>query len=312
VTTISEIEETQEQISTAPGDEAGSRAAEQRALERAEAGDLEGEMAAWEEAVQLDPSNERATFRVACLLDRRGEDEQALDLYERLVAGPNAKSNALLNLAVLYEDRGEYEKAAYCCKRVLASSPNHRRARLFLRDAQSSLTMYYDEDQERVRERHHAILDTAVSDFELSVRARNCLKQMNIHTLGDLLKITEQEMLGYKNFGETSLNEIKAMLRLKGLHLGQASDQPTQAPQEAMRKIAANASVEVLSKPVSELELSVRSRKCLQRLNINSLGELAMRTEAELLGTKNFGQTSLTEVKQRLSENGLSLRKLED
>ena len=55
-----------------------------------------------------------------------------------------------------------------------------------------------------------------ITDFELSVRSRNCLKKMNIRSLGDLLKTTEQELLSYKNFGETSLNEIKALLDAKG------------------------------------------------------------------------------------------------
>ena len=59
---------------------------------------------------------------------------------------------------------------------------------------------------------------------------------------------------------------------------------------------------------IHELELSVRSRKCLQRLGINTLGELTARTEADLLATKNFGQTSLNEIKRRLSESGLTLR----
>ena len=47
-------------------------------------------------------------------------------------------------------------------------------------------------------------------------------------------------------------------------------------------------------------------------VNINSLGELAGRTEDELLGCKNFGHTSLNEIKQQLGSFGLSLRKLED
>jgi len=63
---------------------------------------------------------------------------------------------------------------------------------------------------------------------------------------------------------------------------------------------------------VQDLELSVRSRKALQRLNINTLGELTMRTEDELLGCKNFGQTSLNEIKQQLTSFGIGLRKLEE
>jgi DNA-directed RNA polymerase alpha subunit len=64
----------------------------------------------------------------------------------------------------------------------------------------------------------------------------------------------------------------------------------------------------ILSRPVAELELSVRSRKCLQRLGINTVAELASRTEHDLLSIKNFGQTSLSEIKRRLKELGLGLR----
>ncbi len=62
-----------------------------------------------------------------------------------------------------------------------------------------------------------------------------------------------------------------------------------------------------LAKPVSHLELSVRARKCLQRLNVATIGELISRTEANLLAIRNFGMTSLTEIKGRLADIGLSL-----
>ena len=64
----------------------------------------------------------------------------------------------------------------------------------------------------------------------------------------------------------------------------------------------------VLNKPVSELNLSVRARKCMSRLGINTLGELIQRGENELLEAKNFGQTSLSEVREKLALLGLSLR----
>jgi DNA-directed RNA polymerase subunit alpha len=64
-----------------------------------------------------------------------------------------------------------------------------------------------------------------------------------------------------------------------------------------------------LNRPVAELELSVRSRKCLQRLGVTAIGELIQRTESELMTIKNFGQTSLNEIKTQLAQIGLSLRK---
>ena len=57
----------------------------------------------------------------------------------------------------------------------------------------------------------------------------------------------------------------------------------------------------MLNKPVSELNLSVRARKCMNRLGIATLGELVQRTADELLEAKNFGMTSLNEVREKLS-----------
>jgi DNA-directed RNA polymerase subunit alpha len=184
-----------------------------------------------------------------------------------------------------------------------------------MKDVESARSMYYDEDADRRGDRRNAVLDIPISDFELSVRSRNCLKKMNLRTLGDLLRTTEAELLGYKNFGETSLNEIKALLAQKGLRLGQAVEDTKGAvrrPATASSSAVGNVPPEMLVKTVGDLELSVRSRKALQRLNINTLGELASRTEAELLGCKNFGQTSLNEIKQQLGNFGMGLRKLEE
>ncbi len=64
---------------------------------------------------------------------------------------------------------------------------------------------------------------------------------------------------------------------------------------------------ENLNRRVEELELSVRSANCLESANIRHIGELCQKTEAEMLKTKNFGRKSLNEIKEILSEMGLSL-----
>jgi len=64
---------------------------------------------------------------------------------------------------------------------------------------------------------------------------------------------------------------------------------------------------ENLFRSVEELELSVRSANCLQNANIRLIGELVQRSEGEMLKTKNFGRKSLKEIKEILSEMGLSL-----
>jgi len=61
----------------------------------------------------------------------------------------------------------------------------------------------------------------------------------------------------------------------------------------------------------SDQPSSVRCRKALQMLGVQTLGDLASRTEAELMGVKNFGQTSLDEIRERLADHGLGLRTLE-
>ena len=68
---------------------------------------------------------------------------------------------------------------------------------------------------------------------------------------------------------------------------------------------------EILNRPLTQFELSVRARKALQLLAIQTIGDLAARTEAELMGVKNFGQTSLDELKAILAANGLTLRQLD-
>jgi DNA-directed RNA polymerase subunit alpha len=69
-----------------------------------------------------------------------------------------------------------------------------------------------------------------------------------------------------------------------------------------------NASLnENLFRSVDDLELSVRSANCLKNANIRFIGELVVRTEAEMLKTKNFGRKSLNEIKEILSEMGLGL-----
>jgi len=63
----------------------------------------------------------------------------------------------------------------------------------------------------------------------------------------------------------------------------------------------------VLATPIEDLDLSVRSRHCLDSENVRTVGDLVVRTEAELLKVRNFGKTSLTEIKKKLAGMNLSL-----
>lgn len=292
------------------------RAAEEffrKAQEAETQGQHEKAVEFYERALHENPDHEQAIFRLALLYDRQADDSKAIELYERITTTHPVHINALMNLAVLYEDNYHYEEAHRCLQAVLRTNPNHERARLYMKDVESARQMYL-EDEDGREERRGMVMDIPVTDFELSVRSRNCLKKMNIRSLGDLLRVSEPELLAYKNFGETSLSEIKALLAAKGLRLGQAVEDAKggAVARRPVPAVVGNVPPEIVNKQVADIELSVRSRKALQRLNIMTLGELAARTEPELLGCKNFGQTSLNEIKQVLTQHGLSLRKLED
>jgi len=64
---------------------------------------------------------------------------------------------------------------------------------------------------------------------------------------------------------------------------------------------------ERLALPISDLDLSVRASNCLESENVRTIGDLVRMNEAELLNLKNFGKTSLREVKQKLQNVGLDL-----
>ncbi len=261
----------------------------------------------YERAVEADRNHPGALFGLALENDRYGNDDMALELYRRAASTFPTHVGSLLNLGLLFEDRDQFEKAAQCYQRVLDAYPDHARAALFFKDTVASHEQFFDDDAVKKRDRMGQVLAIPVSDFELSVRSRNCLQKMGIDTLGDLCRTSEAELLASKNFGETSLVEIKEMLASKGLRLGQlAAERPVA---EALEPEPLSPDEQaLLAKPVSDLNLSVRARKCLIRLGINTMAELIRRTGDDLLECKNFGVTSLNECREKLAALGLKLR----
>jgi DNA-directed RNA polymerase subunit alpha len=80
----------------------------------------------------------------------------------------------------------------------------------------------------------------------------------------------------------------------KGLELGEVATTAGHSPD--------------LDLPIEELDLSERPRNCLKRARVDTIGQLVMKTEDDLLAITNFGSKSLEEVTQKLDERGLSLR----
>jgi DNA-directed RNA polymerase subunit alpha len=280
---------------------------------------------AFERALSLNRDHTGALFQLAYINDLYGNDDVAIDYYQQCLRHPPVPLAALINLGILREDDQRYREAETYYNQVLAHLGSEPRARLYAKDCRASRDMYYDESLEKQHDRLRTLLEIPVTDFELSVRSRNCLRKMNIRTLGDLTRTTEAALLASKNFGETSLSEIKQIMDAKGLRLGMALEasergappggpalsRPSHHPSAPMGPAAVEISPEeraTLAKPISELNLSVRSRKCMSKLNIQTIGDLLSRTGDELLECKNFGVTSLNEVREKLTEMGLKLR----
>jgi DNA-directed RNA polymerase subunit alpha len=191
---------------------------------------------------------------------------------------------------------------------VQVSQPNDEKARLLARDAQASLTMVLAADGTTASVVPSHIFEVSIFDFELSVRARNCLKRLNLKTLGDLTRVTEDQLLNNKNFGETSLDEVKKILDAKSLRLGQSLEAGGEGGSYRPPLELTEAEQIKLAAPTSDLQLSVRARKCMNRLALGSIGELVSKSADELLEARNFGITSLNEVREKLRERGLALR----
>ena len=276
----------------------------------ADAGNPPAEIAqALEKAIAIDPGHPTALFLMGVIADRVGNEDDARGYYERSLARYPASVGALINLGLLYEDDDNFAKAQQCYRRVLEAYPDHPRARLFLKDSSASGDTQLDEQELKQRDRLDLVLSLPVSDFELSVRSRNCLQKMGVQTLGDLARTSEEEILASKNFGETSLVEIKEMLLSKGLSLGQiAQPSPVVETLEPEPLEPSADDQEIFAAAITDLNLSVRARKCTTKLGISTIGDLVRRTAEDLLECKNFGVTSLNEVREKLTERGLKLR----
>ena len=313
-----QLDEASRALDAATADEQASAdfLAARGALLVEQSGPTEEAFAVLNQAVAADSGQPLALFYLGILHDRVGNDDEAIESYQRSLQRYPATVGGLMNLGLLYEDRDDFAKAQECYRRILDGLPLEApgreraisRAQLFLKDSSASGDHLLDEQEQRQRDRLEQVLALPVSDFELSVRSRNCLAKMGIQTLGDLARTSEAEVLASKNFGETSLVEIKDMLASRGLTLGQLAESTVAVEASAPIDEPIGEETEIHGMPVTELNLSVRARKCTTKLGITTIGELVRRTAEDLMECKNFGVTSLNEVRERLAERGLKLR----
>lgn len=111
-------------------------------------------------------------------------------------------------------------------------------------------------------------------------------------------RITPQEALTFATQIALQHFEIFDYLKKYSIAFEKEEEETNKDREELLRK---------LSLKINEIELSVRSTNCLSGANIETIGELVVMPESEMLKFRNFGKKSLTEIKHKLSEMGLSL-----
>src|SRR5687767_4859750 len=259
----------------------------------------------YEKALEKEPGQPRALFRLAYLYDLGGEDDRALELYEQLRRQRPIHVNTMINLGIFYEDRNEFEKAADCFRAILEYFPNHTRARLYMRDAEASLSMFYDEEAARREARMAQVMGLPLADVTFSQRVRNALQKLGLATLGDLVHRTEEELLEIPNFGKTSLREVKEFLTSKGLNLASGGEIAAVPGGEV---VEGEAQDEVKNRALADFEWSGRIRKVFEKLGVVTVGDLMNYSESDLLKSKNLGSTSIKEIRQKLGTLGVAMR----
>jgi DNA-directed RNA polymerase subunit alpha len=139
------------------------------------------------------------------------------------------------------------------------------------------------------------------------------VRRVNYHVEGARVgQMTDYDKLVlevWTNGAVSPQEAISLAAELLGDHLRIFSAFETRPDQEREETAAPEVDprlAEMLSKPIEELDLSVRSANCLKNANIRTLGDLVQRTEREMLSTKNFGRKSLDEIKDVLGSLGLS------
>lgn len=111
-------------------------------------------------------------------------------------------------------------------------------------------------------------------------------------------RVSPHEALAYAAQIGTHHLQVFQTVSAQSIHFGKGESATNRDRDEILQK---------LSKRINEIELSVRSTNCLESAHIQTIGELVVISEAEMLKYRNFGKKSLTEIKQKLEELGLML-----
>ena len=159
-------------------------------------------------------------------------------------------------------------------------------------------------------------LSQTLDEVDLSVRASNCLKNIDVKYLGELVQYSVADLMRVHNFGRKTLDEIITLFAKQQLSLGLSIPEwiPGVADKAVTAIVSAQASTNLspsqcafLAKRLDEVDLSVRTSNCLNTLNIKYFGELVQYDPAELMRIYAFGKKSLDGLTALLAQANLSL-----
>lgn len=134
--------------------------------------------------------------------------------------------------------------------------------------------------------------------------------------------VTNYDKLTLEVWTDGSLRPDEAVTNVAGIlvnyltlfHISQevAVGPKTEGPESPAPEPEQQAGDKILTMPIDDLDLSVRSHNCLKRAGINTVYELVQKTEEEMMKVRNLGRKSLEEVKKKMGELGLSLRESDE
>ena len=145
-----------------------------------------------------------------------------------------------------------------------------------------------------------------IDDIGLSVRSRNALRREGIDTVEDLLDQTEETLMGIRNLGVKSVNEILLKIDEYRQILNGLSGSPDGAGNNGSLPVNEEKDDDITKDPakilIDDIDLSVRSRNALRRAGISTVEDLLDQTEETLLSIRNLGVTSAKEILLKIEE----------
>ncbi len=157
--------------------------------------------------------------------------------------------------------------------------------------------------------RDNKIWSMHLDSLGLSVRAYNVLFRLELFNLGKISTVTEKKLRSTRNVGRRTIEEIRSLLNSYDLDFG--------SPDVVPENLTGNAETHLADKKeeiegdrdklISACAFSVRSRNAFELVQLKTLGDIAARTSKDLKKIKNFGDSSLNEVRAVLSQHGLHL-----